>query len=117
MTNNDYEKAEKRSYKEYQTSELRKAVAEPNEWLAHKAGFMDGYELGRAHTQPANKLENERLQVAAMAMQGLLSNEHGFQFNNKDVAKTPENVAEAAVMFADALLIELNKENNDTDSN
>ena len=61
----------------------------------------------------AYKLTNERLQVAAKAMQGLLSNEYGFQFNDKDVAKSPENVAEAAVMYADALLNELNKKNNE----
>lgn len=42
----DYEKAEERSFKDYQTSDLRKTLNEPNEWLAHKAGFKDGYQLG-----------------------------------------------------------------------
>ena len=73
--------------------------------------FDRAYQLGKSHAHPANWLTNERLQVAAMAMQGLLSNMNGFQLNNKDVAKSPENVAIASVLYADALLTELNKEN------
>ena len=74
----------------------------PNAGEVFEFVFERAYQLGMA---------SQRLQVAAMAMQGLLSNEHGFQFNNKDVAKSPENVASAAVLYADALLTELNRKN------
>lgn len=49
-----------------------------------------------------------RLQVAAMAMQGLVAN---------GKLCSEEHIAKKAVAIADALLNELNKENNDTNSN
>lgn len=46
MNKQDYEKAECKSYRDYQKSDLRKLLDEPNEWLAHKWGFNAGYRLG-----------------------------------------------------------------------
>ena len=112
---NDYEKTEKRSYKEYQNSDLRQNLGEPNEWLAHKAGFMDGYQLGKAnaeadrdaeilktHLQVESYLSEKRVQVAAMAMQGILT--QGLANNSTDF------ITERAIAYADALLNGLNKE-------
>ena len=95
---NDYEKAKQECWEKVPLI------------ISPKNAFEFGFHSAWHHPKG---LVNERLQVAAMAMQGLLSNEYGFQFNDKDVAKSPENVAEAAVMFADALLNELNKKNNE----
>lgn len=50
-----------------------------------------------------------RLNIAAMAMQGILSNPCGFTLDGEDQDKTPENVAEMAFLFADALIAEAEK--------
>lgn len=50
-----------------------------------------------------------RLNIAAMMAQGLLSNGCGFCIDDKSVDKTPENIAEAALLFADALINEAEK--------
>lgn len=112
---NDYEKAEKRSFKEYQSSELRVQYAEPSEWLAHKAGFKDGYQLGKAHAEADRDAEmlkthlkvehflsEKRIQLAGMAMQGILANG---QSNSAGF------IAKKAVSLADALISQLNKNN------
>ena len=57
---------------------------------------------------PENMMSSS-MKIASMAMQGLLSNPNGITIEDKSVPKTPENIAVAAVMYADALLTELNK--------
>lgn len=75
---------------------------------AFEFGFHSAWHHPKAHTQPANGLKNglvnERLQVAAMAMQGILTTGQ---------SNSAEFVAQKAVALADALINELNKENND----
>ena len=81
--------------------------------------FERAYRLGKAHAQPANGLVNERLQVAAMAMQGALSNQ-SFLNNVCTGLTTAEEiysqVASVCVSYADALLTELNNQENETNS-
>ena len=72
---------------------------------ACNAGVFNQHFDGQTDNTP------NRTMIAAMAMQGLLSNVHGVRFNNQDVNKSPENIAIAAVAYADTLLTELNKEN------
>ena len=98
---NDYEKAKQECW------EKVPLIISPKN--AFEFGFHSAWYHPKSPPQPANGLANERLQVAAMAMQGLLSNVNGFKINNKDVDKSPENVASVAVLYADALLTELNK--------
>jgi len=104
----DYEKAktaaEKSSYKDYADSDLRKAVAEPDEWLAHKWGFSAGYKFGRS--QAADHLPDvtekiDRTMIAAMTMHGMLS---------YDANAPLKDTAKLAVEFADALIAELGEE-------
>lgn len=45
--------------------------------------------------------------IAAMALQGLLSNYYGLDFNNAD--RVDKYAARDAIIFADVLLEELNK--------
>ena len=71
--------------------------------------FDRAYQLGKAHAQPANGLANERLQVAAMAMQGLLA-------SGDYTAAKIDRVMKLAVLYADALLTQLNKPTNETNS-
>ncbi|MDE5568928.1 MAG: hypothetical protein K2J12_10885 [Muribaculaceae bacterium] len=122
---NDYSKEEKRSFKDYETSDLRKMLDKPNEWLAHKAGFCDGYQLGKSHAakEASEPIETSilevpepqfipfvRLRIAAMALPECINmaGRCGNQY---------QRAAQLAVNYADALLNELNKKNNDTDSN
>ena len=105
---NDYEKAKSECW------EKVPLIISPKN--AFEFGFHSAWHHPKANAQPANGLVNERLQVAAMAMQGLLSNINGFQLGNKDVPKSPENVAMAAVLYADALLTELNKPTNEKEN-
>lgn len=100
---NNYEKEEKRSFKDYETSELRQTIAEPNEWLAHKAGFKDGYQLGKAHTQIGTDRPHERTMIAAMAMQGLLA------------SGMKKGIVARAIELTDSLIYQLNKPKNETD--
>ena len=78
--------------------------------------FDRAYQLGKAHSQLANGLANERLQVATAAMQGILSNSTfaralGYQSVEADDEEfLYKTTAEGAVHFADALITELNKE-------
>lgn len=53
--------------------------------------------------------KERRLNIAAMAMQGILSNPCGLAFDGKDQDKTTETVAEASFLFADALIAESEK--------
>lgn len=53
--------------------------------------------------------EHNRLQIAAMAMQGLMCNPYGFTLDGEDQDKTPENVAEMAFLCADALIARAEK--------
>lgn len=62
------------------------------------------------HIADAGKMV--RLNIAAMMAQGLLSNGNGFCIDDKSVDKTPENIAEAALLFADALINEAEKGGN-----
>lgn len=48
--------------------------------------------------------KEHRLNIAAMAMQSLLSNPYGFIIGGKEQDKTPENIAKAAFLCADALI-------------
>lgn len=99
MTNNDYEKAKQ---------ECWESSPYDMEQEAFNYVFNRAYQLGKEHAQPTNRLVNERLQVAAMAMQGLLAN---------GIIRSIELVAKSAVSYADTLLTELNEGKNDTDSN
>ena len=101
MDNKHYENAEKQSFKDYSTSELRIQYDEPSEWLAHKTGFRDGYKFGLSQLQPSNELTNQRLQVAAMIVQGLLA------------GGMKKGVVARAIELTDSLLTEINK-NNET---
>lgn len=58
--------------------------------------------------------EAERRRIAAMAMQGILSNEisQKVAINEREDGYMPECVAEYAVDCADALIAELNKRND-----
>ncbi len=95
---NDYEKAKQECWEKYASAfDIQGSI--PNE--AFNWVFKRGYQLGKAHFQPANGLVNERLQVAAMAMQGILATGH---------SNSAGFIAEKAVRYADALLTELNKE-------
>ena len=89
--------------------------------------FDRAYQLGKSHAQPANGLANERLQVAAMAMQGLLSNSswmsnlvRGYSQeydNDKDAEEAlVREIASCSLEITDALLTELNKPNNEKDN-
>ena len=109
---NDYEKAKQECWKKYASAfDIQGSI--PNE--AFNWVFKQGYQLGTAHAQLANGLANERLQVAAMAMQGILSNAElsgalcKLSQKTHDVTKFYEGVADGAVRLADALLTELNK--------
>jgi len=104
--------AEKGNYQECMNPDLYKSM-----WNARKIGFKKGYELGKAH---ATK-KVDRTMIAAMAMQGLLSNfawmtekiEYIRRRYKDDVKKAAEvlkhEIAEEAVECADALLAELEK--------
>lgn len=53
--------------------------------------------------------DHNRLQIAAMAMQGLMCNPYGFTLDGEDQDKTPESIAEMAFLFADALIARAEK--------
>lgn len=53
--------------------------------------------------------EAERRQIAAMAMQGLLSSANRLTKDGENVPMTTENVAIVSVLYADALIAELDK--------
>ena len=75
---------------------------------------INDYEKELVHIEPAYEdmrplfIPEPRMMIAAMAMQGILANGQ----NN-----SAGFIAKKAVALADALINELNKENNDTDSN
>ena len=109
---NNYEKAKEDCWREWtydaSTGMSLSELAEARR--VFNFAFDRAYQLGKAYTQPVNGLTNERLQVAAMAMQGILSNECLITMNDERVNKSPENVAIAAIKYADALLTKFNKE-------
>ena len=89
--------------------------------------FNRAYQLGKAYTQPVNGLANERLQVAAMAMQGLLSNSTWMSIlargycqeydNDKDAsAALVRETVSSSLEITDALLTELNKPTNEKEN-
>jgi len=116
--------AESDSLRDYMDSDLRKAVAEPDEWLAHKWGFSAGYKFGRSQAAdhiPDTTKKVDRAMIAAMAMQGLLSNAvwvnvkteyimQEYQNDDERASMLARELAEDSVEFADALIEELGKE-------
>lgn len=57
--------------------------------------------------------DHNRLQIAAMAMQGLMCNPYGFTLDGEDQDKTPESIAEMAFLCADALIARAEKGGNE----
>lgn len=108
MPTNDYQSAKDRCWVEW-LHDTGARYLDSEQIALIKNAFDRAYQLGTAHAQSTSQSANLRLHLAAMAMQGLLSNPHGFQFDDQDVSKSPENVAEAALMYADALLAQLNQ--------
>lgn len=133
---NDYEKAETRSYQNYLQSSMRQRLGE-NEFVAHRYGFHEGYELGSGNymrnlsqvSANCDKLEGSdhfagvskmmRLQVAAAIVPGIISGSGDyfyyalpgthFHLPNSISRKCPEEVARVAFIFADALIVESQK--------
>ena len=66
-------------------------------------------EILKTHLRIERYLGEKRLQVAAMAMQGLLATNAQFQEDVKVVELTTSTIAKLSVGYADALLTELNK--------
>ena len=93
MDNNDYEKAKSECW------EKVPLIISPKN--AFEFGFHSAWHHPKAHAQPVNGLANERLQVAAMAMQGILASRQTGGW---------VSVAKRAVSYADELLTELTKE-------
>ena len=130
---NDYEKAKQECWEQYWASakvifkgDAAKTVCED----AFSNAFSNAYQLGKeqaeadrdaeilkTHLRVERYLGEKRLQVAAMAMQGLLSNQQGFQIDNEEVPKSVENVAIAAVAYANALIEQLNRKEYDAEDN
>lgn len=61
--------------------------------------------------------DHNRLQIAAMAMQGLMCNPCGFTLDGEDQDKTPESIAEMAFLCADALIAECEKKGGEDERN
>jgi len=102
----DYEKAKAEVWEEY-----HEHVVCNRYWFDNI--FARAYHLGRAHAAdhiPDATKKVDRAIIAAMAMQGLLSNTKSIYIDGETAEKSPENVAKIAAMFADALLAELGKE-------
>lgn len=84
-------------------------VEEVSQQIGDKAVkyLEDYFEKQIDETKPAKSKtfsKEHRLNIAAMAMQSLLSNPYGFIIDGKEQDKTPENIAEAAFLCADALI-------------
>ena len=129
MDNNDYEKAKEDCWREW-TYDARSGMSLSELAEARRVfnfAFDRAYQLGKALAQPANGLVNERLQVAAIAMQGILASpsimaattvslqteaaKQGMALQNEEVSELTINaMAAMAVQSADALLTELEKE-------
>lgn len=137
---NDYDKA-KQECKEAFRKESDNLMTRSEERAINFA-FDRAYQLGKAHSEDSNfadchlsarsvdlernsklvnQLVNERLQVASMAMQGLLANAtwltkltsgYANEYDNdQDAAQALlRDVTSTAVEFADALIAEVNKE-------
>lgn len=111
MDNNDYEKAKSECW------EKVPLIISPKN--AFEFGFHSAWHHPKAYTQPVNGLANERLQVAAMAMQGLLSSnvwmkaimrETELSNGSTDDSNVIPLIATMAVTITNTLLTELNKE-------
>lgn len=119
MRTNDYEKAKSECWRLLCNSCIIKGATRD----CFDTIFDRAYQLGKAHTQSANGFANERLQVAAMAMQGILSNSDLITDSlrvyerkyGKYTADLCVAVANVAVVCTDTLITEINKPKNETD--
>lgn len=103
------EKAEDKSYKAYKNSDLRQMFVSDHDFLAHKSGFRDGVEFGKQYANRFSVDPKLRLQIAAMAMQGMLGGSSLIKVNGSLLEKSPDNVARISLAYADALIAESQK--------
>lgn len=120
MTNKDYEKAKQECWKEYWSSAKCQFKGDAAKYVCEDAfgfAFNRAYQLGKEHAeadrdaeilkthlQVEHYLGEKRIQLAGMAMQGFVAN---------GKMNSEEYIAKKSVAIADALLNELNKENNE----